>query len=159
MIVLGLDAAATTGYALVEVPQAGRERLIEAGKIIVRGPYDVHSFLTTHYRGISLVAIEDPYLAQHGNVATLKSLCRIAAWWEMAYTLQPVPCKLMMADRWQMGLLRGLIKPGSPRVARKRAAWTWVKAWLKIELSEDACDAACLAVWAGRQRRITGRTA
>ena len=81
MIVLGLDAATTTGWAVVEGGN-GKERLVRAGALRV-DPIKVEAFAVELAPLVDLVAIETPWLGK--NPATMKALAGIAAVWEHVF--------------------------------------------------------------------------
>jgi hypothetical protein len=161
--VLGLDSATRTGYGLAERDGA-RERLLAHGVLDLnraRAAF-MESFADTVLEGgpVDLVAIEDNYLdtnPEKANVATLKALARIVGRWEQVWEARKVKTVLVPAQRWQTGLLAGLMGPRANRDTRKRAAGLWVKATFGLELDQDACDGVCLAVWVARQRAFEAR--
>lgn len=157
MIILGLDSARTTGFALVE-RTVGPERLLEYGTIEAAGAEVIQAFATrmaTRKRPPDLVAIEDGFLGK--NVVTLKSLCYLVGRWQQAFESMGVETITRMADRWQRGLLGRDLGGTGNRESRKKAAAIWTKAWFKQTLDEDAADAACLATWELRQHVFTNR--
>lgn len=148
----------TTGWALVELDDAGPPRLVQSGRVKVTGPLDPWGWLARQPFGETepLVALEDSYLAGHGNVKTLKCLVETAAWWRAALVIRGLEVESVMADRWQRALLTGLIGPRSNREARKRAAQAWCRARFGVELPQDEADAACMAAWLALERRARG---
>lgn len=149
MIVLGLDAAARTGFALVE-KTVGPERLIEHGSVDTGTADIIQTFATnmaTRRRAPDIVVIEDCYLDK--NVQTLKALARLTGRWQQAFESMGLRTRLCMADVWQKRMLGQM--GGAGRASRKKAAMTWCRAWFKAELDPDAADAACMAAWECRR--------
>lgn len=146
VIVLGLDSASTTGFALLD-----GERILESGTVDAREMKRIDvlaAFMCSRARP-DLVAIEDNFLGI--NVNTVKVLSRIVGAWELAFAVRGVPTELVMASVWQKALLAGL--PGG---TKKRAA-TWVKATYGLKVSEDVADAIGIAAFVARREIVAAR--
>lgn len=157
MRILGIDSATKTGFGLVE--RVGtKERLISYGAVdLGRGPMAaaIETFVERVIEDgpIDEVAIEDNYLAagEQANVVTLKCLARLAGRWEQAFEARGIRTVLVMAQKWQTGLLGGaLMGPTANRATRKKAAGLWVKATFGVTPGEDACDGIGLAAYRAR---------
>jgi Holliday junction resolvasome RuvABC endonuclease subunit len=157
-IVLGIDSAfARTGWALVERDGA-KERLIAHG-ILDAVDYEVVSEfagkMATGALTIDVVVIEDAYLGV--NVDTLKALSRLVGRWQQAFEVLGLSTRLVMADVWQRGVLKGLMSTSTAREGRKRAAQIWAKATFAEALGEDEADAVGIATFEIRQRAFARR--
>jgi Holliday junction resolvasome RuvABC endonuclease subunit len=156
VIVLGLDSATTTGYALVEHAR-GRDRLIEAGTVDGSDGMAVAELAgrVVNAHAIELVAIEDNFLGK--NPATLKVMARIVGRWQQAFEPLGVDTDLIEPSRWR-SVLRGFIQPGAQRAACKDAAQRFARMVLGAkDLGTDAAEAACLAVFAARRAAFAAR--
>lgn len=167
MIVVGIDSATKAGFGVVE-RKGPRERLIEYGAFALprqgteraAAIEAMVSRLTARFV-IDVAAIEDNYLAQgeQENVVTLKALARLCGRWEQAWEARGVATMLVLAQRWQVGLLAGLCGPRSDRKTRKAASAMWCRATFGVTPSEDASDAIGLATWVARQESFRARLA
>lgn len=147
MIVLGIDSASTSGWALLD-----GERILERGTIDARDPKRIDTlaaFVCAKARP-DLVAIEDNFLGVNVNV--VKVLSRIVGRFEMVFAVRGVPTELVMASIWQKAILAGL--PGGT----KKACATWVRATYGITVGEDTADAIGLAVFVARRELVAART-
>lgn len=153
MIIVGLDAASRTGFAVLE-RAAGRERVHAAGVLEV-SPGNVEAFAAKWAPQVELVVVEDPYLRE--NVKTLKVLAGIAAVWQHAFEFRSVRVERCTAQSWQTGILTGLITGRAKREERKAAAQLWALRAFLLELPEDAADALGMAVWIARKQGLGGR--
>lgn len=151
--VLGLDAATNTGWGLVSCePQP---RPLSWG--VVGTSWEQIRDLIEHLAPMPVVhvVIETPYLDKDPSAAI--KLGRIVGRWEQECERRGLPVQLAMASVWQMGLLNGLIRPSSPRAARKAAARQWVKSAYGITAREDEADGLCLATWAAKTLAFRSR--
>jgi Holliday junction resolvasome RuvABC endonuclease subunit len=156
MIVLGLDSATRTGFAVVRV-EGGREELLEHGVIDGRDADEIDDFAHRIAQTYSpdVAAIEDNYLDK--DPSALKTLSRIVGRWQQALETRGVETRLVLAQVWQSGLLRGLGGAGD-RKGRKKAAALWVLGAFRIkDVSPDETDAICMATWEARRRAFAGK--
>jgi Holliday junction resolvasome RuvABC endonuclease subunit len=149
MIVLGIDSASCSGWALLDGC-----RPIKYGTINAREParIDTLAALVNSIGRPDLVAIEDSYLGE--NVNTVKVLSRIQGRFEQAFATRGIPTELVMADVWQKALLTGLITGKSESADRKRAAIIWVRATYGVAVSEDIADAIGIGTWVIRREQL-----
>jgi Holliday junction resolvasome RuvABC endonuclease subunit len=152
VIVLGIDSACRSGWALLD----GR-RPIKYGTVNAREPLriDTLASLVNSIGRPDLVAIEDSYLGE--NVVTLKVLSRIQGRWEQAFAQRGIPTELVMADTWQKSLLTGLITGKSKSADRKKAAILWVRATYGLTVAEDVADGFGLATFIARRELLAAR--
>jgi len=152
MIVLGIDSASCSGWALLDGC-----RPIKYGTINAREParIDTLAALVNSIGRPDLVAIEDSYLGE--NVNTVKVLSRIQGRFEQAFATRGIPTELVMADVWQKALLTGLITGKSKSAERKRAAAIWVKATYGLVVSEDIADAIGIGTFVARRELFAGK--
>jgi Holliday junction resolvasome RuvABC endonuclease subunit len=145
-IVLGIDSASRSGWALVQ-----GERLIEHGTVngADRKRQDTLAAYVCGKTRPDLVAIEDNYLG--ANVNVVKVLSRIVGAWELCFAVRGVDTRLVMGSVWQKALLTGLIDFGTKSTARKAACALWVKATYGVKVSEDEADAIGLATHVARE--------
>lgn len=158
MFVLGLDAALNrTGYALVQKLD-GRERLIASG-VLTKSTEVARAAFAMEYRGVDLVAIEEPFLGP--NVDTLLKLAAEMGAWRHAFGVLNVAVETVKADVWQMGVLRGLIDSKTKRDGRKKQARIWARTTFQLPALplEDVADASGLATWCARQRAMKSKIA
>jgi Holliday junction resolvasome RuvABC endonuclease subunit len=152
VIALGIDAATKTGWAKVERGN-GRERLLEWGvldfKKYARDPWNPAAFLALHCRAPepvpNVVAIELPWMQKNAHV--LLVLARICGRFEQAMGPSGAEIRVMCASEWQSKML------GATRMKRtmlKKLAVAWCRSNFKVDLPEDAADAAVMAVFALR---------
>ena len=146
MIVVGLDAATKTGFAVLERSH-GREHVHAAGVIHV-SPANIERFAAEWAPLASLVVVEDPFMQK--NVVTLKELAGIARVWEHVFAARGVAVRRCTAQSWQSAILAGLMSGRAKREERKRAAVKWARLAYRLELPEDAADGLGLAVWGAR---------
>lgn len=168
MIVLGLDSAARTGYAVVERLN-GSERLLERGVLDLRDQETLATRIDdfAHKMAgrfeIDVVAIEDNYLDTNedkANVVTLKSLARMVGRWCQAFESRGITTVLANPQKWAVGVLRGvLMGPTSDRKTRKKACGIWVRATFKVQPEENEADAIGIATYEARQRDFFERAA
>lgn len=151
-IVLGLDSASTTGWALVQ-----GEKLLEHGLVNAserRRQDTLAAYVCSRHRP-DIAVIEDNYFGK--NVDVVKVLSRIAGAWELAFAVRGVDTRLVMGSVWQKALLTGLIDNGSVSAARKAACARWVKATYGLKVSEDEADAIGLATYVAREMAYNDR--
>jgi Holliday junction resolvasome RuvABC endonuclease subunit len=157
-IILGLDSATRTGWALVQ-----GEKLLEHGVVngADRKRQDLLAVYVCGKARPDLVVIEDNYFGKHVDV--VKVLSRIVGAWELCFAVRGVDTELLMASTWQRELLTGLISNGSKSDHRKKACALWVKQTYGVRVSEDEADAIGIATWVARResyaakvRRVTG---
>lgn len=154
MLVLGLDTASTTGWALVR-REAGREVVVDHGLADGRD-HLARAALARRLRP-DIVAIEDAWLGAGGraNPATLKLLARIQGGWEQAVRdAGATRVEYVQPQAWQSLLLAGLCRGNAPRAQRKAAAQLWVRRWYGLEVSEDEADAVAIATFQARTLSI-----
>jgi Holliday junction resolvasome RuvABC endonuclease subunit len=141
---LGLDAATTTGWAVVE--HVGRLRVVEFGKIKIRHHQRLAEVLTRAvHLGVQVAAIEVPYVDK--NVDTAIKLGMICGRWQQELDRVGMPYTTHKASEWQHQMLAGLITRRSPREDRKKAAAIWVASTFNLRVGEDEADAIILASW------------
>jgi hypothetical protein len=159
VIVLGIDSAELTGFAVVTSGPGGRETLLRHGVFKIRAAADVEVAVVDLVGGTlpDLVAIEAPFIGQ--NVTTGLTLATLLGRWLQALEIRGVPTTTVTANVWQIGILTGLITQRSRRAERKAAACGWSKATFGVALSEDEADAAGIATWALRHARLAQRAA
>lgn len=156
MIVIGLDSAEHTGFAVVE-STGPRERLVQHGTFRVRRAGDVEQAVAALAPlRPDLVAIEGVYVA--ANAATALTLAILLGRWLQAWERRGIECTTVTAATWQPAILSGLIGQRSPREDRKRAAVIWASGTFGgVTLPEDEADAAGIATWAARQALMKAR--
>lgn len=155
LIVVGIDSATSTGWAVIHRDERGRETRLGSGVTSAESAGGIAAFvqtMTTTWPTIDLVAVEDAYLDK--NPKTLKVLCRIQGRWLQEFERAGIRCTLVDASTWQIGMLRGLIQRASPRKDRKKAAILWARRLLGAAVTSDEADALCLATWAARTEVI-----
>lgn len=158
MVVLGLDAASTTGWALVERTPSGHERVLKWGTVDGRD----HRVRASLARVLApkIVVIEDAWLGagSKANPKVLKTLARIQGGWEQAVRDAGAEVvEYMQPHAWQSALLSGLCRGNAPRAERKAAAVLWAKRWHAVIVPEDAADALGLATWGARTMALSAR--
>ena len=114
-----------------------------------REPWNPAAFLALHCRAPkpvpNVVAIELPWLGQ--NAHTLEVLARICGRFEQAMGTSGADIRVIRANQWQPKML-GATR--MKRTALKKLAVAWCRSNFKVELPEDAADAAVMAVFALR---------
>lgn len=160
MIILGIDSATTTGWALVErVGMA--ERLLGYGTAkLGENPAGAVSRLAAHVFELArpdLVVIEQPWMGK--NVKTAMLLAEFVGRWKQAFESRGCVCSVVLPSQWRAGILTGLIGAKSPRAACKKAARIWGRGTFGVTMSEDEAEAVAVATWAARVRsHSTART-
>jgi len=155
MIVVGLDSAELTGYAVVAA--GPRERLTHHGTFTISGAADVEQAVATlAAMKPDLVAVEAPYVRL--NAATGLTLAVLLGRWLQAWERRGVATATVLASTWQIQILGGLVDRRSDRATRKRAARLWTRSTFAVELGEDEADAAGIATWAARRAVMDQRT-
>lgn len=161
MIVLGIDSATTTGWALIE-RRGMAERLIDRGHVKLndkRGPAAVVEELAARVWNAvepDLVVIEQPWLGKNAKTALL--LAEFIGRWRQAFEARGCRCEVIAPATWHAGILRGLVGMRSPRAACKKAAQIWARSTYRVTMTEDEADAAAVATWAARVRSSTMRS-
>lgn len=156
LVVIGIDAASKSGYAVVAKYGGQKERLLERGAMRADN-YQLMHELGERWRGrLSLATIEKPFQQQNRNTTAL--LDQIAGRWQFVMGRIGVRWEVRFADQWQKEVLTGLIAAGTKRDARKLAARRWVNAWFGVSVTdEDEADAIGLAVAAARRHAFAAR--
>jgi Holliday junction resolvasome RuvABC endonuclease subunit len=148
VIVLGLDAATSTGWAIVGVAQ-GKTRLYDFGIANVHNWRSLGKVVAAGVSaGAETAALEVPYVDKSPDTAI--KLGMIAGRWMQELDRAGLRYTQHKAQQWQSNLLKGLIVPRSPREERKRAAGLWVKCQFGLVVKEDEADAICLATWGAK---------
>jgi Holliday junction resolvasome RuvABC endonuclease subunit len=157
VVVLGIDAASSSGWAVIRAP-AGPLELVSWGKCNGK---DFQSIVEVCQGavalGVDLAAIETPYVDQSPDVAIKLGL--VVGRWAQEIDRHKIPWTGHKAAQWQHRLLAGLIGPSSPRDQRKLAAQRWVRANFAARvgaapISDDEADAICLAAWRAKESRF-----
>lgn len=155
MIVLGIDSAEVTGFAVVVRDPGQRERLVRHGTLPIRTAADVGAAVTELAAAApDVVAIEAPFV--RANPATGLALATLLGRWLQEWERRGARTTTVLASTWQIGLLAGFIDRRSDRAARKAAAQQWARATFGVNLPEDEADAAGIASWTLR-RAFGGR--
>jgi Holliday junction resolvasome RuvABC endonuclease subunit len=157
MLVLGIDAATTTGHATILLGEAGKLSVRRVGRIAARAGAISDLIAAAAGDGVVLAGLETPYLDK--NPDTTIKLAMIAGRFAQELDHHRIPCAQLRADEWQKGLLTGLISGRSDRGLRKRAARAWVHATYKLDVTEDEADAICLATWLAKRAVLDRKTA
>jgi Holliday junction resolvasome RuvABC endonuclease subunit len=154
VIVLGIDAAAKSGWGIVDTT-AGRPRLLDFGIAKVGNYRSLTAVVGAAIKlGAAKAAIEFPYVSV--NPDTALKLGTVVGRWMQECDRAALAFETFTASQWQMQLLAGLITNRSPREARKRAAAIWVKSTFGIVALEDEADGICLASWRAKVGRFNG---
>jgi Holliday junction resolvasome RuvABC endonuclease subunit len=150
MIVMALDSAQLTGFAIVARSEAGSEVLVRHGVATVRTAGDVEALVAdlTAVTTPDVVAVEEPFVHPR-NPSTGLVLARLLGRWLQALELRGLPTVTIPASMWQMGLLPG-ISSRTPSPARKVAAQAFALDRFGVLAAEDAADAICLAAFVAR---------
>lgn len=144
MITLGVDAAGSSGWAIVDT-SAGRPRLVSYGVCRAQHDHIIDVVETAFAHHVEVAAVEWPYVDKSPAVAI--KLGVIVGRWAQELDRVRIPWKGHNAQSWQAGLLAGLIGAASPRDQRKAAAARWVKAEFGVIVTGDEADAIGLATW------------
>jgi Holliday junction resolvasome RuvABC endonuclease subunit len=153
--VLGIDAATTTGWAVVG-PEGSRMKVLAHGRMTADWS-GIEQLLAGLVVPVEVAAVESPYLDK--NPDTTITLARIVGRFEQVLDRRGVRTELVKAASWQQGLLDRLIRPSSTRAQRKFAAKLWVRASYRLDVSEDEADAICLATWQAKHELFNARAA
>jgi len=154
MIILAIDSAANrSGWAVVGHGNP-KETIYRYGRVGRMAGPEMLQFLKDR-EGVDFVMIEGPFMGT--NVRTHEMLSRWVGRWETCCEIVGLPHRVVTAQTWQIGVLKGLIKNNSPREVRKLAAQKWVEWTFGICVGEDEADAVGLATWALRQARMKAR--
>jgi Holliday junction resolvasome RuvABC endonuclease subunit len=149
LIVFGVDAATSSGWAIVD-STAGKPRLVSYGVGCGTDHAVVHDLVENAQRlGAQLGAIEAPYVDKNPDTAI--KLGVIVGRFAQELDRAGIAWTGHKAQQWQQRLLNGLIALTSPREVRKRAAIQWVKATYGIDAREDEADAICLTTWKAKE--------
>jgi len=151
VLILALDSASTTGWAL-----------LEGELLIARGTVDASDLLRldAFARNIcakgrpDLVVIEDNFVmrGKKANPNVMKILSRIVGAWQLAFAVRGVATEVVMPNIWQRGVLGKFAKGGT-----KKAAALWVRATFGVTASEDEADAIGLAVHVARRELVADK--
>jgi len=144
-IVLGLDVAATTGYALIRQTPTG-PKVLAYGAAPARTAADVQNALTMALAVLgderpARCAIEAGYCGP--NVRTGLQLAELRGRFRQLLELAGVECELIAPSAWRKTQL--VTPPKSKRAELKRAARAAVKERFGIEATADEADAVLLA--------------
>ncbi len=154
MIVLGIDAAASSGWAIVDA-SGGRPQLLDYGIAKCSDyrtlPAVVGVAITA---GVASAAIEVPYVDK--NIDTAIKLGFVVGRWMQELDRAALSYGTFQAQSWQHFILAGLVTPQSTREARKRAAISWVEITYRVRVPSDSADAICLATWRAKVLRVRG---
>jgi len=151
VVILALDSASCTGWALLE-----GERLIGRGTVDASDLLRLEAFARNAcaQRRPDLVVIEDNFVmrGKKANPNTMKILSRIVGAWLLAFAVRGVATEIVMPNIWQRGVLGKIAKGGT-----KKAAALWVRATFGVDANEDECDAIGLACWVARREMLASR--
>jgi Holliday junction resolvasome RuvABC endonuclease subunit len=148
VIVLGLDSAEHTGFAVVE-RAGGAERLLRSGARPIRSAADVETAVAELAAGApDVVAVEEPFVHPR-NPATGLTLARLLGRWLQALEVRGLATVTVPASMWQPGILAGVTRV-TRSAERKRAAQALVRELFGVEAGEDEADAIAMAVWVAR---------
>jgi Holliday junction resolvasome RuvABC endonuclease subunit len=155
VIVLGIDAAAKSGWGIVDTT-AGRARLLDFGIAKVGNYRSLGAVVAAAIKlGAVKAAIEYPYVAE--NAGTALKIGTVVGRWMQECDRAALAFETFTASQWQLQLLSGLITNKSKREDRKKAAAIWVKSVFGIVALEDEADGICLAAWRAKVGRFSGK--
>jgi Holliday junction resolvasome RuvABC endonuclease subunit len=151
VIVLGLDSAEATGYAVVERDAAG-ERLVRYGVVPARPAHaaaDVAAAVAELAAvGPDVVAVEEPFIHPR-NPSTGLVLARLLGRWLQALEARGLTTVTVPASMWQPGVLPG-VTWATRSAERKAAAVAFARERFGVQATEDEADAIALAVYVAR---------
>jgi Holliday junction resolvasome RuvABC endonuclease subunit len=156
MRALGLDAATSTGWGIVEFAH-GRLRLLDFGIARVGDHRSLGEVVAKAVQlDVETAAIEVPYVDKNADTAIKLGI--VVGRWMQELDRARMSYVTHKANDWQRNLLGGLIQNAAPRAARKRAASMWVASMFKIQVREDEADGICMAAWVAKVHAVMGRT-
>lgn len=148
MIVLGIDSAELSGFALVE-RLAGDERLIRYGAARVRTASDVERLAADLAAACpDLAAVEEPFVHPR-NPGTGLALARLLGRWLQVFEARGLTTVTVPASMWQTAVLPGVTNR-TRSAERKAAAQAFARERFGVEACEDASDAIAMATWVAR---------
>jgi len=156
IVAAGIDAAAMSGWAIVEA-RADILRLRAHGAVEISTSADVER-LVEEIAGASpvLVAVEAPFMKSSergGNPDSSLKLAVLHGRFVQALGARDIASAAVLASTWQPSILR--VGHWTNRLQRKGAAVAWARKTFGVEVSHDAADAIAIAVWA--LRKASGR--
>jgi Holliday junction resolvasome RuvABC endonuclease subunit len=150
VIVLGIDSAELTGFALVEQTPDRGERLVRHGVMTIRSAEEVEAAVISLTAGTTLdvVAVEEPFVHPR-NPATGLALARLLGRWLQAFESRDLTTVTVPAAMWQTNVLPGVTNR-TRSADRKEAARTFARDRFNVEVTEDEADAIAMATWVAR---------
>jgi Holliday junction resolvasome RuvABC endonuclease subunit len=150
--VLGLDAASTTGWAVVDGRNA-TPALLTWGAVDARTHHAAIAVVeNARALGVAMAAVETPYVDKNADTAIKLGI--VVGRWAQELGRAGIPWKGWKAQQWQFHVLKGMVGPGAPRAQLKAAAARWVKITYGYDVGEDEADAICFATWRAKQERF-----
>jgi Holliday junction resolvasome RuvABC endonuclease subunit len=152
VLILGLDVATRTGWAVVR--RAGRRETLVAFGAINATAREIDALAGAQIDAAAdageplLAALEDSFLGR--NVATLRTLAALRGRWEQALEMRGARVELVRPDGWQRAILTGLMGPRAQRAERKRAAQAFALATFGAKATQDQADAIGIATYGAR---------
>jgi Holliday junction resolvasome RuvABC endonuclease subunit len=149
VIVVGLDSAEQTGFAVVVRTDDGRELLDDHGTVTVHSAADVDATMEAlALRRPDVVVVEEPFVHPR-NPATGLTLARLLGRWLQAAEARGLTTLTVPASMWQPGILPGVTQR-TRSAARKQAARAFVRERFGLEVGEDEADAIAMAAYVAR---------
>jgi Holliday junction resolvasome RuvABC endonuclease subunit len=151
LVAAGIDAAARTGWAVIEL-RGDVLRLRAHGAVVIASAADVERLVAEIASAAPvLVAVEAPFMKgsdRGGNAHSSLELAVLHGRFVQALEARGVAAAAVLASTWQPRILG--VGRWSNRAQRKSAAIAWAKRTFDVELGHDVADAAAIAVWASR---------
>lgn len=149
MVVVAIDSAELSGFAVLVRHDDGREVLRHHGAETIRTAADVESLVgrLAAYRP-DVVAVEEPFVHPR-NPSTGLSLARLLGRWLQAIEGRGITAVTIPASMWQPAVLAG-VNQRTRSAERKAAAVAFARERFEVEVGEDAADAIALAVFVAR---------
>lgn len=158
MKILGLDIAATTGWAVIHRPPHKGEQLVSYGTVDARHDRNIRDFLSElweHHPDVAHAYVETVYVARgpHANPQTTVRLAMLAGAFQ--YGLSEW-CRVhyVTPAKWRSEVLAPQGKP--KRKELKSMAIEYAHLAWGVGLTEDEADAACIAFYGSRRQLFGG---
>ena len=147
-MVLGLDSAELTGFAVVEL-EGGREVLKRYGTVHARSAAEVSAAVADLVVGpLDVVAVEEAFIHPKQPHAGL-ALSRLLGRWLQELETRGLATVTVPASMWQTAILPG-VTYRSKSAERKRAAVRFAGERFGVVATEDEADAIAMACWVVR---------